>query len=301
MNAWFVVNPHAGSVRSRDLTTAIRRQLSGREATISGELPEVGSASRLVVAVGGDGTINRVINGCDPARLRLGILPRGSANDLGAELGIPSEFRKAWSVLESGATEAIDLLSVNGSRFATCGGFGLASAVAQRANLWKAQPGWRGPATRRLGPLVYVLAALRELERPLETATLATIRAGRLTRRVRLGAALVSNQPRFGRWFVASPEASNRDGLIHFRGIAATASRARLLRLFAQMLRGGACEGPSTFEMRVRSLTIETETEVSFFGDGERLAHGRRFRIEVLPRALRVVTARRAAPLAEAA
>jgi diacylglycerol kinase family enzyme len=214
MKPWFVVNPHAGSVPSGALTAAIRRRLEGREAIISGELPPAASQDRLVVAVGGDGTINRVINGCDPRQLRLGIVPRGSANDLGAELGIPSDFQRAWHVLETGACEQIDLISVNGSRFATCGGFGLATEVAARANRWKGQPRWRGRATRRLGPLVYVLAALSQLRQPPPRGIPVTLRVGGVRHRLRLGAALVSNQPCFGRWFSASPLASNRDGLL---------------------------------------------------------------------------------------
>ena len=298
MNPWFVVNPRAGGVRYGELTKAIRRQLAGREATISGDPPDAEGRSRLVVAVGGDGTVNRVINRCDPRRLRLGILPRGSANDLGRALAIPADLGRAWELLEAGASEEIDLISVNGSRFATCGGFGLAAEVALRANRWKA--GWTSAAARRLGPLVYVLASLAELSKA-QAGIAATVRAGGVTRRLHLAGALVSNQRHFGRWFSASPQASNRDGQLDFCGVEATGGRARLLSVFGQMLRGGCAGRSGVVALRARSLAIETDADVTFFGDGEPLSHGRRFRIEVLRRALTVVTGRSGAALAEAA
>ncbi len=298
---WFVVNPHAGSVRYGALRKAIQDRLAGREAIISCDLPGGDSTGqRLVVAVGGDGTVNRVINGCDPRLLRLGIIPRGSANDLGAELAIPTELGRAWRVLEDERYAEIDLISVNASRFATCGGLGLATEVAACANGWKAHTGWRGRIARRLGPFVYVLAALTELRkrgrRPIE----AVIRADGAIHRARLSTLLVSNQARFGGWFSASPRASNRDGEIHLCGVRTPGSRARLLWVCAQLLRGRADRCPEVFELRARSVTVETGDDVSFFGDGEILAHGRRFRIEVLPRVLKVATGRTDTALEEA-
>jgi diacylglycerol kinase (ATP) len=254
-----------------------------------------------VVAVGGDGTVNRVINRCDPRRLRLGIIPRGSANDLGAELRIPRDFGGAWEVLEAGCYDEIDLVSVNGCRFATCGGIGLASGVAMRANGWKASPGGSGAAARRLGRLVYVLAALAEIRRHEQSQIDASISDGSTTRRVRLSTALVSNQARVGGLFTASPEASNRDGQLELCGVVAPSSRARLLGLCLELLRGRPGRCPELFELRAGAVTIETEAEVTFFGDGEPLARGRRFRIEVLPRALSVATLRGESFLAEAA
>jgi len=146
-----------------------------------------------------------------------------------------------------------------------------------------------------------VLASLAEVRRQKDKAIEATIRAGGLARRVRLSTALVSNQARLGGLFKASPQASNRDGLLHLCVVKAPKSRVRLLRLCAELLRGRPERCPEIFELRARSLTLETDADVTFFGDGEALAHGRRFHIEVLPRALKVATVRPEVLLAEAA
>jgi diacylglycerol kinase family enzyme len=289
--SWFVVNPNASGVRSGVVAETIRRQLAGREATISGAPPEEGGP-RLVVAVGGDGTVNRVINQCDPRQLLLGIIPRGSANDLGAELEIPSDFGAAWRVLEDGCFADIDLVSVNGARFATCGGLGLATAVAACANRWKARSGWAGRIARRLGPMVYLAAALVETVRSGRRPIEATIHTEGAIRSVRLSTLLVSNQPRFGRWFSASPLASNGDGLLHLCGVRAPRSRAQLLWICTQIVLGRPERCPEIFQLRARAVTLETDADATFFGDGEGIARGRRFRIEVLPGVLRVATGR---------
>jgi len=288
---WFVVNPNAGGVTHRDVLGAIRRGLGARKATVSSRPPDPGEArAALVVAVGGDGTVSRVINGRLPER--LGLIPRGTANDLATELGIPRDFERAWEVLEGGSEVEIDLISVNGARFATGGGLGLATDVAVRANRLKAKPGrWR-PLVRWLGPLVYPLATLVEAQGRARRPIQATIRARGVVRRGDVSAILVSNQPRLGRCFTASPSASNRDGLLHLCGLEAPRSCARLLWLCARFCTGRADAQREVFQLRARHVTIETDDHVTFFGDGEPLADGRHFSLEVLPRALRVVVPR---------
>ncbi len=288
MTPWFVVNPHAGGVHYAAVAEAIRR-LAGRDATISPHLPQPeATKSRLVVAVGGDGTVSRVINACEPHSLRLGLIPRGSANDLGTELAIPVDLAQAFRVIQGGRFADIDLITVNGARFATCGGLGLATDVAARANRWKERAGWPGRVARRLGPLVYPLAALAETRASGRRVIRATIRTAGFTRRVDLTTVLISNQPRFGGRFSASPLASNQDGDLHLCGLLAPRSQTRLLRLCLEIYRGTAGRCPEILQFRARSVSIDTEEEVTFFGDGEALARGRQFHIEVLPRALKV-------------
>lgn len=288
MTPWFVVNRRAGGVRLGSVVREIRRGLAGRDAVIATDVPDLrGGAPCLVIAVGGDGTVSRVINRCDTRRLRLGLIPRGSANDLGSELRIPRGFERAWRVIEGGRYAAIDLVSVNGARFATCGGLGLATDIAERANRWKTQAGWRGRGARSLGSMVYPLAAIAEMSGRRRVLR-ATISANGSRRQVALSTALISNQARFGGRFSASPLASNRDGYLHLCGLEAPSSRARLFWLCLQLLRGRPDRCPEIFQLRARSMTIETGEEVTFFGDGEALARGRRFRVEVLPRALKV-------------
>src|SRR5262245_49372360 len=68
----------------------------------------------LIVAAGGDGTVNEVLNGlCDVpdgcARARLGVLPLGTINVFAKECGIPSKLSAAWQSLLTGRERLIDL------------------------------------------------------------------------------------------------------------------------------------------------------------------------------------------------
>ena len=90
-----------------------------------------------LVAVGGDGTIQEVVNGIleSGARLPLGIVPVGSGNDLARSLGLPIDAAEAWTVAIGRVTREIDVaLATNGDGhrrwFASAGGIGFDAQVA---------------------------------------------------------------------------------------------------------------------------------------------------------------------------
>ena len=62
----------------------------------------VGKGYRTIVAAGGDGTVNEVLNGIDPKICTLGVLPVGTMNVLALELGIPPNLEKALEVIRAG-------------------------------------------------------------------------------------------------------------------------------------------------------------------------------------------------------
>src|SRR5262245_49550548 len=72
---------------------------------------------QTIVAAGGDGTVNEVLNGIgdEPegfARARLGVLPLGTVNVFAKELDMPANFRSAWKILQRGKEMIIDLPEV---------------------------------------------------------------------------------------------------------------------------------------------------------------------------------------------
>jgi YegS/Rv2252/BmrU family lipid kinase len=113
------------------------------------EAVEQGAA--MVVAAGGDGTINEIIQGLAGSETALGVLPAGTVNVWAREMGIPLDLLQACQVLVSGQTRRIDLGRVNGHYFLLMVGIGFDAEVTQKVE--------RKPL-KRLGPLGYVLAAL---------------------------------------------------------------------------------------------------------------------------------------------
>ena len=105
----------------------------------------------VVIAAGGDGTINEVIQGLAGSETALGVLPTGTVNVWAREMGIPLENTKAREVLVQGQTRRIDLGKINERYFLLMVGIGFDGEITQAVE--------RKPL-KRLGVLGYILAAL---------------------------------------------------------------------------------------------------------------------------------------------
>jgi diacylglycerol kinase (ATP) len=89
----------------------------------------------LIVASGGDGTVNEVINGMAEfdARPELGIIPMGTVNDFTRALKIPNDIDEAVSIILNGRTGKVDLGSMNGKYFMNIAGGGKITEVSYEA------------------------------------------------------------------------------------------------------------------------------------------------------------------------
>jgi lipid kinase YegS len=108
----------------------------------------------VVIACGGDGTLNEVVNGLDGRDIPLGVVPLGTANDFARQTGIPEDADHAMDVILRRKPVRIDTASMNGRRFlnVSTGGMG-AEATAETPADFKAS----------LGPLAYAITAIRKL------------------------------------------------------------------------------------------------------------------------------------------
>jgi len=113
----------------------------------------VASGFQTVVAAGGDGTINEVVNGVAGSGARMGILPMGTVNVLAKEIGIPEgDLAAAWQVVERGHALALDLPQANERYFIQLAGVGLDAEVVRSTNL---------DLKKTLGPLSYILTLVQ--------------------------------------------------------------------------------------------------------------------------------------------
>lgn len=122
-NALLIFNPVAGRIRGRHEVEMAGAQNALRELGIRADLAEthapgvatelarraVSENRQLVIACGGDGTINEVVNGLAGTNVPLAILPGGTANVLAKELGIPWDVRHAARLVPGGALRRIAL------------------------------------------------------------------------------------------------------------------------------------------------------------------------------------------------
>jgi len=173
----------------------------------------VAEGFELIVAAGGDGTVNEVLNGLGDvldgfARMRLGVLPLGTVNVFARELKIPLRLERAWEVLQRGREMLIDLprveFSANGVRqqryFVQLAGAGWDARAIELAD-WSHK--------KKVGPLAYVIAGLKALCEPQPKIT---VRAD--GRNVRGEFVLVGNGRLYGGPVKTFPLADLRDGLL---------------------------------------------------------------------------------------
>lgn len=164
-----------------------------------------------LIAAGGDGTLNEVLNGMGDvpdgfAKVRLGILPLGTVNVFARELGIPLKPAAAWPVLQRGNEKRIDLAVVeNGAGgetertyFAQLAGAGLDSRAIELVD-------W--PLKKKIGPLAYVVAGLKAMREPHPQLVISDG-----TRTVKGHLVLVGNGRLYGGTFRVFPKADFCDG-----------------------------------------------------------------------------------------
>lgn len=160
-----ILNPAARSEKAGRLPDRLQSLCGDAEIRLSAH---PGDAERIaregvaegfatVVAAGGDGTVNEVVNGLVTSGrqgISLGILPVGTMNVFAMELGIPTQsLEKAWEVISSGVTRRIDLPYADSPggrrRFVQLAGVGLDAEVVRRTTR---------ESKKALGPLSYLLS-----------------------------------------------------------------------------------------------------------------------------------------------
>jgi len=139
----FVVNPVAGGVHKDSFPERVAVQLDGTPCTFQIEFTRyqghadelsrnaVASGFDVVVAVGGDGTINEVARNLVGTPTVLGIIPSGSGNGLARHLNIPFHFEKAIELIIKGGITKIDTGKINGQVFVSLAGVGFDALVAK--------------------------------------------------------------------------------------------------------------------------------------------------------------------------
>lgn len=154
-NVVFVINPISGTQDKdaviRQIEDGIDRERiaweirftehAGHAVDIAAEAAEAGTD--VVIAVGGDGTINEIGRSLAGTETALGILPLGSGNGLARHLQIPMDTRKALGVINEGLTEHIDYGKINGTPFFCICGVGFDAFISLKF----AEAGKRGMLT----------------------------------------------------------------------------------------------------------------------------------------------------------
>ncbi len=138
----FIANPYSGTRKKNTLDKTIQRLLDDKKYTYSLEFTQfAGHATQLareaaasgvfaVIAVGGDGTINEVVNGIVGSGTALGVLPFGSGNGFAYHIGIKRSVEEAFHQINQGICTRVDTARANNRLFLNVAGLGLDATVA---------------------------------------------------------------------------------------------------------------------------------------------------------------------------
>ncbi len=308
-----IVNPIAGNGRAHGLAPRIEAWLHARgRAARMLETRERGHAERLassagdlghdrVVVVGGDGTIQEVVNGLLTAARgqgdgvpalgvpALGVVPGGNGNDLVRNLALPLDPMAALAVALGEQTRRIDVAVASGStkgpprHFAVAGGVGFDARVAH------VMYGHRMPWQR--GRAGYFLSTFLELLRFRNHRLRVTLTDHDGERRIERTSLLVAfaNGPFYGGGMQICPGADPADGLLDVC-VAGDLSRWEAIRLLPGIYRGAHVGHPKVEFIRARIIRFEGDDGTLVHLDGEPFG-AIPVTIRLLPGALQVAVA----------
>lgn len=300
-----IVNPAAGGGRTGAGWPAWEAMLAARlpelrvartrgpyeAARLATEAAE--SGARLVVAAGGDGTVNEVVNGLmasSHARAgdcALGVLALGTGSDLARGLGLPQEPAACVALLAEGAAHPLDVGRIR------CAGRGADGAAIVRHFVNEADFGIGAEVTRRVnartrrgGRATYLWTTVRALLAWRDPEV--ELRAdGGAAERVRIKSVFLANAPYAGGGMCIAPGARTDDGRLRLVVYGAL-GRFEAIRRLGETYQGREIEHPLIRYADCRELLADSASEVLIECDGEPV--GRLpARVDVLPGALRVL------------
>jgi len=158
-NTVVILNPAARSEKAKRWRARVESVARGCVICATSRAGEAEALARnaaaegfeKIVAAGGDGTINEVVNGLAGSNAALGLLPIGTMNVFATELGLPAhDLQLCWNIIQGENTRLIDLPSANGKYFVQLAGVGLDAQVVKETSL---------TLKRSFGPLSYLISA----------------------------------------------------------------------------------------------------------------------------------------------
>ena len=291
--AKLIANPGSGDASSRgklleQVTRCLKDQ--GIEVDVAVAKPKeeaipiarraVKDGYKIIIAMGGDDTVEAIIRGIAGSKARLGIIPAGTANDLAKSLGIPEDPAQACALIASGQFRKLDLGQVKVRKGKKLSFFELVTIGIGAAIYPDALHASKG----RLSSVKDVIQTVLTHDAS-PRVTLVMDGESRVTVETML--AIVSNVPLIGPNMLVDPNASTDDGLFDV-SVFPNYSKAELLTYFTKVAKEGHADDGRIQRYRAHKLKVKTSPKLEIMADGVMLGKGT-VKIKVLPGVLRVI------------
>ena len=283
----FIINPISGTGKQKNIENLIDRELDkskfnarvvvtdcpGQATILCKEA--VAQGTEIIVAVGGDGTVNEIGQALVGTNSALGIIPTGSGNGLARHLGIPFNFKKAIRVINQSKIHKIDTATVNDKVFLSIAGVGYDAFVAKKFSR----------ASKR-GFFSYFRIVSGEYHTYKPKKYVLNVDGKTITRRALLIAFANSNQ--FGNNTSIDPKATIDDGYIDLcilRRIPLVLIPFYVPLLFTKMFH----KTQYIEIIRAKEATITRKKGKTMHFDGDPIAMGKKLEMKVNPLSLNIL------------
>lgn len=300
----FIINPKARSGMGMKAWQMIESELKTRRikyrahltkrrghAAKSAELITSDDKEHTIVVLGGDGTVNEVINGIKRLeRITFGYIPIGSSNDFARGLKLPKDPMEALRFVlspEKVISADVGQISREGKsrRFIVSAGMGFDAGVCHEVcvSLWKKRLNKIG-----LGKLSYAVVALDRLKKDRPVSLTVTLPDGRKRTFEKTLFAAFMNLPYEGGGFQFAPEASVTDGCIDIV-VAHHMSPVKAVCLLPRALFGKHAGAKEITIIQSPAVSVEAEKSLPIHTDGEAVFSRYKVSVEILEEKLRVI------------
>lgn len=269
--ARIIYNPTAGrEVFKKELAMVLQKlEVAGYETSAHATTGE-GDASKaalyavkgefdLIVAVGGDGTINEVINGIagESFRPKLGIIPAGTTNDFARALDIPRDMKKAVDLIVADHSTFLDIGKVNDQYFMNIAGGGELTELSYEV-----------PSKLKtvLGQLAYFIKGIEMLPFLKPTKTRIEYDGTVIDEEIMLF--LVANTNSVGGFEKLAPDAKFDDGYFDLL-ILRKSNLAEFIRIASLALRGAHIEDKNIIFTQAKHIKVTPADNMQLNIDGE--------------------------------
>ena len=287
MKTCIICNPLAGGTDHAEETTEKLRALDSATVHLTSAAGDATAMARAavaegfetIVAAGGDGTLNEIINGIAPhsTEVRVGLIPLGTGNDFARMLSLPSSVEECLDVVRAGHTRAIDLVRVTSDEVryfvnVSAGGF---SGIVNEQLTPELKQTW--------GPLAYLRGAAAALPELHAYRTIITL-DDHDSLELDLYNIIVANGRFVAGGTPVAPEAEIDDGLLDVV-LVPNRPGSEIAVMVAQMLVGAHLSSDAIVFRRAAKVGVESRPGMWFNVDGE-LVGNEPATFEIMPRAL---------------
>ncbi|MCA1032399.1 diacylglycerol kinase family lipid kinase [Bacillus timonensis] len=290
---FFIVNTAAGNGKGMKVWNKIKSELDSKDVNYRSFFTKApkhaeelvkqvvsmhGESIGAIVAVGGDGTINEVVNGLPvSSKVKVGYIPAGSGNDFTRGFLIPKSPIDALHFILKSVNKEITPFDIGSfkvanrsisRRFISSFGVGFDAEVSQKTN----QSRIKGYFNKiYLGSLAYILILVKLLFTHKRESMSLTI-DGSVFHYENVWFVTVSNQSYFGGGMKIAPAAFPDDGLLHVT-ILHNLSRVKLLLIFGVVFFGKHTLFKEVDVLKGENIVIDCEKKILAHADGEIVGH----------------------------